>query len=93
MASSSSYLTNLRIRHTGINNSGKLRNEILEKPQRIVHNKFHENPSSHSRVTECVPPDITGGEVRLSLFWDAHAQRIMGNGVIVPPPDFKQRSH
>jgi hypothetical protein len=60
----------------------------------LLHAKFHENPSTHSRVIKCVPTDVTCEDVRIGKVWlgcGAHAQRITGNGVIIiPPHDFKQ---
>jgi hypothetical protein len=63
-----------------------------------VHTKFHEFPSRYSKVIKCVQTDISCedvglGQDRFGKVCDAHAQRVMGNGVIIiPPHDFKQSS-
>jgi hypothetical protein len=36
--------------------------------------------------------DVKSDQERLGLICDAHAQRIMGNGVIIPPRDFEHLS-
>jgi hypothetical protein len=94
---SSYHLTNSSIRQGGITECWK-KNKVRDCSRHLwhnVHTKLHKIPSSHSPIIKYVQMAISSEGVRLDwiqLGTVGDAQRILRNGVIIPPREFKHPS-